>query len=145
MFLLQKRRPEKAQQGPGSASEFSTLLKGHYDFYDNIGSFTFGILLPWTRSRFHSNKRWTTPGGAGMSIYRCRRHAGAPRHLAVLKSLITNMKPLFLFSPQTGSDTFSRPVVWNTAEGFAICSLSFSKLLPKAKYMKLPLTAQDII
>lgn len=40
--------------------------------------------------------------------------------------------------------TFSRPVVWNVAEGFAICSLSFNKLLPKAKYMKRPLALMDI-
>lgn len=37
--------------------------------------------------------------------------------------------------------TFSLPVEQNIAEGFASCSLSFNKLLPKAKYMKRPLAA----
>lgn len=42
------------------------------------------------------------------------------------------------------NDTFSRPVVQNIAEGFASCSLSFNKLLPKAKYMKRPSSEQDM-
>lgn len=40
--------------------------------------------------------------------------------------------------------TFRRPVVQNTAEGFASWSLSFNKLLPKAKYIKRPFTGPDI-
>lgn len=34
--------------------------------------------------------------------------------------------------------TFRRPVVTNDADGFANSSLSFNRLLPKAKYMKRP-------
>lgn len=34
--------------------------------------------------------------------------------------------------------TFSRPVVTNDADGLANSSLSFNRLLPKAKYMKRP-------
>lgn len=38
--------------------------------------------------------------------------------------------------------TFSRPVEQNLAVGFASCSLSFSRLLPKAKYMKNPASTE---